>query len=103
LAKKNGKRRSRGKGFTIPIAVVAGLAAPAIKIWEHRTDGASGMAREAGRILTGVDFWNGVFEPGNMRFGLLPVVGGMMVHWLVGGKLGVNRMIARTGLPFIRL
>lgn len=102
---RNGKKFwRRAKKVTIPLAVVAGFAAPAIKITEHwKLFGPSGAAREAGRIMTGVDFWTGQFSLQTMRFGLAPVLGGLAVHWLVGNKLGVNRMLSRAGIPFIRL
>lgn len=97
--KSNGKKKS----FTISVALVAGLMAPAVKLWEARAGGISGVTREAGRILTGFDFWNGTWNFATMRYGLLPVVGGLAVHWLVGNKLGLNRMIARAGIPFVRI
>ena len=102
MAAKNNKKR-RKNGITIPLAVVAGMAPTGIKVWEARGGGVSGMAREAGRILTGFDFWNGTWIPGAMRYGLMPLLGGLAVHWLVGNKLGMNRMIARSGLPVLRI
>ena len=98
----NRKRRKRN-GITIPLAVVAGIVPTGIKVYEARGGGVSGMAREAGRILTGWDFWNGQWVPGAMRYGLGPMLGGVAVHWLVGQKLGVNRLIARSGLPVLRI
>jgi len=102
MATRNKKRNGK-RGFTISAAIVAGMAAPAVKLWEARSGGISGVAREAGRILTGFDFWNGTFNFGTMRYGLLPIVGGLAVHWLVGQKLGLNRVLGRAGIPFIRL
>jgi hypothetical protein len=104
MAKRGRKRNHRRQnGFQIPIAVVAGLAPTGVKVWEARGGGVSGMAREAGRILTGFDFWNGQFIPGAMRYGLLPIVAGLAIHWLVGKKLGLNRLLARSGIPVIRI
>lgn len=97
------KKGPKKRKFTLPLAVVAGFAAPGIKIWEARGGGLSGVTREAGRILTGVDFWSGQFNFANTRYGLWPILGGMLVHKLVGGVLGVNRMLASAGIPFIRL
>ena len=101
--KKRRSNRSWQNRFTIPMAVVAGLAAPSIKIWEARVGGASGMVREAGRILTGFDFWNGQWVPGAMRYGLLPLLGGIAVHMVVGKWLGLNGLLRRSGLPIIRV
>jgi len=103
MATKSKKRRNGKKGITLPMALIAGVAAPSVKIYEARSGGISGMTREAGRILTGFDFWNGGFNFADMRYGLLPIVGGVLVHWLVGGKLGLNRMMARAGIPFVRI
>lgn len=104
--RRSGRVRSvirRAKRFTLPVAVVAGFAAPTIKVWEARGGGASGMAREAGRILTGVDFWNGQFNWQTMRYGLWPIIGGVLIHKFIGGKLGVNRALSAAGVPVIRL
>lgn len=100
-------RRHRGsrrrEGFTIPLAIVAGFAAPGIKIMEAAKGGASAAAREAGRILTGFDFWEGRFVPQAMLYGLAPIAAGALVHRFVGGRLGVNAAMRRAGIPFIRL
>jgi len=96
------KRRRNGTRFSIPVAIVAGMAGPGIKLWEARGSG-SGLAREAGRIFTGFDFWTGSFVPGAMRYGTLPILAGFLVHWVLGSKLGLNRAIARSGLPLIRI
>jgi hypothetical protein len=98
-AKKKSHRRAK---MTIPLAVVAGIAAPGIKIYEARVGGVSGMAREAGRIMTGWDFWNGTFNFATMRYGMFPVLAGIAAH-KVASMLGINRAIARTGLPYIRI
>ncbi len=103
MAKKKKNNPRRNNGFRIPVAVVAGIMPTVVKIWESRGGGISGMTREAGRILLGVDFWTGTWDFGFMRYGLLPLVGGIVVHKVVGGWLGVNRAIARSGLPIIRI
>lgn len=102
MAKKTKVRRKR-KGFTLPLAVVAGMAPTVIKVWEHRDAGASGMAREAGRIMTGMDFWDGQFNWEWMRHGTLPMLGGMLVHNILGKRLGLNRALSAAGIPFIRI
>jgi len=37
-----------------------------------------------------------------MRLGLMPLAVGVLVH-KVAGRLGINRAIASTGIPFIRI
>jgi len=34
---------------------------------------------------------------------VLPPVMGLIVHKVVGGKLGLNRMLAQSNVPFIRI
>jgi hypothetical protein len=96
-------RGHRQKGFTLPLAIVAGLAAPAVQMWEARSGGMTNVARTASKVMTGYDYTTGTWNMADMRLGLMPVIVGYMVHWLVGGRLGVNRAIARTGIPFIRI
>ena len=101
MAKKKGTHKKAG--MTIPLAVVAGLGVPAIKVWEARTGGPANMVRQLGMALTGYDFYNGGFYAVNLKNGLLPIVAGMAVHKYIGGTLGVNRMLANSGVPLIRL
>jgi hypothetical protein len=65
--------------------------------------GAQGGAKELGRIWTGYDFTDGSFDWGRMKWGLLPAVAGGIAHWLIGRKLGLNRMLASAGIPIIRI
>lgn len=99
--KKNGFKRKL-MAMTIPITVVAGIAPGVVKVYEARGGGVSGMAREAGRIYTGVDFWNGQFNIGFARYGLLPIIAGIIAH-KIANKLGINRALASAGIPLIRV
>jgi hypothetical protein len=111
MARKRSKKRySRKHGFTLPIAVVAGIAGGGGRLVYHAThddhgqgNPISNMAVEAGRIYTGYDSRDGSFNAGLMRYGTLPLVVGIAIHKIVGGMLGVNRLLARTGLPVIRI
>lgn len=97
------KKRGRGrKQFTLPLAVVAGLAPAAIDLWDHRNAGAQGFMAEVGRIFTGWDYWSASWNPALMRWGTIPIVAGGLIH-MGANKLGLNRMIARAGVPFIRI
>jgi hypothetical protein len=93
----------RRPGFTLPLAIVAGLSVPAVQMWEARSGGLSAVSRTASKVMTGYDYSTGTFKLSDMSMGLVPVIVGYMVHWLIGGRLGVNRAIARTGIPFIRI
>lgn len=98
--RKNGKRN--GKKFTIPVAVAAGFVPGLWRVWSHRHN-LSTITNEAGRVYLGYDSYTGAWDLGLMRFGTMPIILGFLVHWLVGNKLGVNRMLARAGIPVIRL
>ena len=96
-AKKKGKHR-RTK-FTLPLAVVAGFVPVGVGLWNRR-----GSSTEMGNFLqagfTGMS--NGQFSLGNFKMGLLPVAMGFVAH-SIASKLGINRAIARAGIPLIRI
>lgn len=102
MAKKN-KFRNRKPGLTIPIAVVAGLGAWGYKAYNDRgPDGLNGAARNAMMYLTGFDIWTGNWYGSNMKFGALPIVAGLAAH-KVANMFGLNRLLARSGIPLIRI
>ncbi len=96
-------RRSfrRAKKMTIPMAVVGGFVPTALGVWSRRSD-----ATEIGNFLqrgwTGIEPGTGKFNMANLRLGAFPVLAGFLVH-MIAGKLGVNRAIARAGIPLIRI
>jgi len=96
------KRKSYKRGFTLPIGVVAGFAPIAVKAWEAVPGGASNVARELGRITTGFDFWDGTWDWYRMRYGVIPLAVGVFAHKIIGGKLGLNRALAKSGIPILR-
>ncbi len=98
------KQRRRKPGFTLPIAVLAGFAPLVIGAWNERANGGpDGAAHFAVSRLMGYDYRDHSWNLGRMKMGLLPIMGGLLIHKFVGGKLGVNRMLARAGFPIIRL
>lgn len=97
--KKNGKRRRRTP--TVSVAVVAGLAPGASRLYDHRAN-LSTLSNEAGRIYLGYDSWTGNVNLQTLRYGLLPAFFGMVVH-KVASRMGVNRAIASAGIPVLRL
>lgn len=105
---RNPRRRAivrRAAKTTFPVAVLAGLAVPAIDIWKNGLG--QGDFQRAGitatAIFTGYNPESHTWELSYLKRGLLPVVAGMAVHKFIGGSLGVNRMLARAKVPFIRL
>lgn len=106
---KKSKGSSRAK-FTLPVAVVAGFAPGVGRMVYHATHNDHGQGNaianvgvEAGRIFLGYDSRSGSFNATDMMYGLLPVVLGGIIHKFIGGGLGVNRMLARAGVPILRV
>lgn len=106
MAKKaSGRRRA---GFTLPLAVVAGFASPVSRTWGHfRSNGLTGeegAVAEFSRTMIGINpYANPVqFESWRLRYGLYPVVLGLLVH-KVASWVGINRMIAQAHVPVVRI
>jgi hypothetical protein len=100
-----GRARRRAAKMTIPIAPLAGfLATPAVNgaiqniavgHWQAVPDNLS--------HLIGIDPNTHGF---NMQLAITnwsPMVIGLLVHKIVGGKLGVNATLAKARIPFLRL
>jgi hypothetical protein len=82
------------------MAIVAGFIPVGVGLWNRRGNATDmGNYLQAGFTGIGTD---GKFNLGNLRSGLLPVASGFLVH-MFAGKLGINRAIARAGIPLIRL
>lgn len=103
------KRHFRKAKTTIPLAIVAGFVPGAMSIYAHRGNGIEGMAAEASRVFLGYASTNKYgyndsigFHPYLLSYGTGPVLAGFLAHW-IASKTGVNRMIARSGIPFIRI
>lgn len=99
-----GKKRKRAKRkFTIPVAVVAGMAAGMVEPIEAvvlRQD-FGGALWALTKNYTG---WDGQqFNLNYLMKGLVPLAIGIGVHKFVGGTLGANRMLAAANVPIIRI
>lgn len=101
--------RSKGKGkhrrvkMTIPMGIVAGFVPLSISVWNVRDQGFAQIGSTLSKRLTGYDPETAKWNFADMRCGTLAIIGGFLVHWLVGSKLGINRMLGRTGIPLIRI
>jgi len=99
FARRSSRPRSRAK-FSIPISIVAGFMPVAVGVWNRRNSGTEiGNYLQAGFTGIGTD---GKFNIANMRQGMMPVTAGFVAH-MVASKLGINRAIARAGIPLIRI
>jgi len=96
-------KRSSPRKMTIPLAVIAGLA-PGITgvVTTAQRAGFSAAGLTAATIYTGYDYSTGKWSLSNMRLGMLPLAIGVVVH-KVAGMIGINKAIASTGIPFIRI
>jgi hypothetical protein len=107
LARAKHAGRPRKKHFTIPLAVVGGFLPFAS--WTYGTiradghwNGFSTWAKYAPKRFIPINE-SGKFDASKLSVGILPILLGFAVHRWVGGKMGVNRMMARAGIPLIRL
>lgn len=95
-------RRKKGIGFSIPLAVVSGFAPLGMVLWPAvKARNMSWFLDEFGKSMTGYSTSKG-FQFGALKNGLLPITLGALAHAFIGGKLGLNRVIARSGIPLIR-
>jgi hypothetical protein len=98
------KLRKHGKkSFTLPLAIVAG-AAPAVATTYNgfRAGGISGAGKELAGCMIGFDAYANTWNFGKTRWGLQPLLGGMLVHKLAS-MVGINKALASAGIPFIRI
>jgi hypothetical protein len=99
--------RHRAKHMTVSLAILAGLApTAAFAIEGFRIGGDQGGLVEAmHRVtmrLTGYEWKGGGFSMGELAKGWTPLLAGAVAHKLAN-RFGVNRMLAKSGIPFIRI
>jgi len=104
MARKRGsKHHSRG-GFTIPVAVLAGFGPMASDVIHgYQTGGIASASNDLLANVTGYDARAKKWDFQLLARGMGPVVLGILIHKLIGGKLGVNRALARAGVPILRI
>ena len=96
-------RRRKKNGFTIPIAAVLPVAYVGYNGILYALHQSPQVAMEkATKWFTGYSLENGTWSWENLKFGLLPVAGGVIVH-KIASKLGVNRALASAGVPWVRI
>lgn len=95
------RRMGHKKKFTLPIAIVAGFMPAVVGVYNRRSS-----ATEMGNFLqagfTGITPGTGKFNFANLRTGAIPLVAGFVAH-MIASKVGLNRVIARAGIPVIRI
>jgi len=102
------KARSRRKTqTTIPLGIIAGLAPTAMFALEgFQIGGDQGGIKEAAhRVtmrLTGYEWKGQVFSWPDLVAGWLPLAAGIFAH-KAANRFGINRMLARAGVPLLRI
>lgn len=103
------KRRSRRANTGVSLAVVGGFVPLVGYTIDGFNRGGSNMTdklrnglRYLSMATTGYDFVDKKWYPGEVWKGTVPVLAGVLVHRLAS-KFGVNRSIARAGIPFVRI
>ncbi len=100
---KNKKRRRKNGGFRIPITIAGPMLYVANKVKDDYTAGGMDRALRFGMMsFIGLDVADGKFKSVSLRHGLYPLLAGMLVH-KGANALGLNRAIAKSGLPWIRI
>lgn len=96
-------RRAKAQ-MTIPVAALAGfLPLAGVVATSFQQGGIQLVGNNLVSNLTGYDIPSKTWKLAYMEKGLIPIVAGLLAHKVIGQKLGVNRMLARSGVPFIRL
>lgn len=102
MARAKAKRRKR-RGFTLPVAVVAGFLPGATNAWSAlQSYGANGMATQLSRDYLGYDPKSQKWYSQLMWGGAWPLLIGLVVH-KGASMLGVNRALANAGIPILRI
>ena len=98
-------RRYINRQMTIPIAPICGLAVPLLGEMNNIQAGKYDLvASNLAWKFSGYNITTNSWDLQGLKYGLLPLIGGMLVHKFVGGKpIGANAMLARAGVPFIRI
>ena len=100
-----GMTRRRKKQFTIPLAIVFGFMPAAMDVKNNAASlGWAGSLAHTGAGLIGYDTVSNKYVGWRQASaaGAPAIAVGFGVH-VVASKLGLNRMLANAGIPFIRI
>jgi hypothetical protein len=96
--------RRKAPRMTIPLAVLAGfLPLAGVTMTSLKQGGPELAGYNLVSNLTGYDIPTKTWNWQYMQKGTIPIVAGILAHKLIGQKLGVNRILARAGVPLFRL
>lgn len=98
-AKVHHKRAS----MTLPMAVILGFYPLANQgLAGFQAGGLKGAAKQMTLALTGFNADDSKFYFEWLKAGLVPILAGAGVHW-AANKFGINRALARSGIPLLRI
>jgi hypothetical protein len=98
------KKRTTRRSFKLPIAAVGGfIPLVAGTVGNMQSMGAVEGLKSSTSLIMPYDASTGRFTMSGLGRGLLPIMLGFVVHKLIGGSLGVNKMLAAARVPVIRL
>lgn len=105
MARNKSKKRSRsGKKFTLSLAAVAGFAPLGKAIYDDfkTGNGVSDVPYTLSAALTGYNMVDKKWHASHLMVGLVPISAGVLVH-KIANKIGINRMLAQSGMPVLRV
>lgn len=98
------RSRSRGKGMSVSLAMIGGLTPMLADLMSaYRVGGGEAVLGHVSLCTTGYDPADGLWKP---MFAVKKLYGPMFIAAVVhkfAGKLGINRMIAKSGIPIFRI
>lgn len=99
------KARRRVGGMTIPVAPLAAIISTPIvgSTVQALLDKNFPQALKYMGEFGGVNSNTGQFDIGTVTQTYTPIVAGLLVHKVVGGWLGVNRVLAKNKIPLLRV
>ena len=99
------KNHRRARPLTLPLATLAGTAGSLSNNIVPALQGritADEAVRRLSRDFTGYDPIDGSWRLARMGQGLLPLAVGVLVS-MMASRFGINRRMARSGIPLIRV
>ena len=98
---KGGNRKVGKRKFTLPIGIVGPIVGSALWAYGSHDQWEPRIRHFVNAFVPGYD--PDVPWDHRLQYGLYPLIFGALVHKVVGSILGVNRMLARAGVPVFRL
>lgn len=96
-------RTHHKKQFTLPLAVIAGFIPLGVSMYSvQREMGTKAMLTTLPMRLIGYNPNTRTWNLGDMSCGTFAIAAGFAAH-MIASKLGLNRVLARSGIPIIRI